>query len=294
MRRRALALWRMARPAQVLLILAVYWLGAAMALARGAAADGDALLAGAAVLLPVAASVHYANEYADAGTDARTERTPFSGGSGALADLGLSPRVAARATVGAAVVAGIALAVAVAAGVPATTLALLAAVLVVGWAYSLPPVRLVARGVGEGTNVLLGAVLLPAAGYATLARPGAATALAFVPFAWLVVPNLLATHYADRAADAATGKRTLAVRLSPRRLRALGLAFAAGYPGVVVLVAAAGALPPLVVAAHALALPAVAWAAGSLTRRRSPLPAVAAMATLATTTALAWTWLAHA
>jgi 1,4-dihydroxy-2-naphthoate octaprenyltransferase len=44
----------------------------------------ERVLAGALALLSAAMAVHYANEYADAETDALTVRTPSSGGSGAL------------------------------------------------------------------------------------------------------------------------------------------------------------------------------------------------------------------
>ncbi|WP_277555351.1 prenyltransferase [Halobaculum limi] len=288
----------MTRPAQVLLIVVVYWLGVAIALARGGSLDAVAVAGGAGATVATAVTVHYANEYADYDTDRRTERTPFSGGSGALVDLDVPDprRFAWRATVASGVVAVAAVLAVGAVGVPVTTQVLLFAVFVLGWAYSLPPIRLISRGIGEATNVLLGAILLPLAGYATVATPDATAVLALVPFAWLVVPNLLATHYADREADAATGKRTLAVRFSGPALRRLGVGFAAGYPVLVGVVALVDLVPSIVVVAHALAVPPAAWTVRTLTRRRSPLPAVAAMVTLATASPLAWTWtwLAHA
>ncbi|SHG83446.1 prenyltransferase [Halobaculum gomorrense] len=288
----------MTRPSQVLLIVVVYWLGVAIALARGGSFDAVAVAAGAGATVATAVTVHYANEYADYDTDRRTERTPFSGGSGALVDLDVPDprRFAWRATVVSGVVAVAAVLAVGAVGVSLATQASLLAVFGLGWAYSLPPVRLIARGVGEATNVLLGALVLPLAGYATVASPDAVAVLALAPFAWLVVPNLLATHYADREADAATGKRTLAVRLSVSQVRRLGVVFAAGYPVLVAVVSLVGLFPSVVVVAHVLAVLPAAWTARTLTRRRSPLPAVAAMVTLAATTSLAWTWtwLAHA
>jgi len=50
-----------------------------------------------AALLATAASVHYANEYADHRTDALTDRTPVSGGSEALQTSGLGCSVLLRA-----------------------------------------------------------------------------------------------------------------------------------------------------------------------------------------------------
>jgi len=59
------------------------------------------LWVGLAALLPVSAGVHYANEYADYLTDRLTTRTLFSGGSGALAEMGLPQRSALWAAWGA-------------------------------------------------------------------------------------------------------------------------------------------------------------------------------------------------
>jgi len=63
------------RPAQLLLIVGVYLLGATIAVANGASPAPRPLLLGGLPLVVLAASVHYANEYADYETDARTERT---------------------------------------------------------------------------------------------------------------------------------------------------------------------------------------------------------------------------
>jgi hypothetical protein len=93
----AVALVAMTRPTQLLLVEVVAVLGIALARARGADIDPPAVAAGLAVLLPVAASIHLANEYADHETDARTVRTPFSGGSGALPRSGLDRSIALRA-----------------------------------------------------------------------------------------------------------------------------------------------------------------------------------------------------
>ena len=90
----AYVLWRMARPTHLRLIAFVYLLGATMAMALGAAFDAQLLVFGLVVLLLVSSSVHYANEYADYETDALTQRTLFSGGSGALPGSTVPRRVA--------------------------------------------------------------------------------------------------------------------------------------------------------------------------------------------------------
>ena len=80
-------LFKMARPNQLLVIILVYIYGSLVARAHGISFDLVAFLFGLAVVLPVSASIHYANEYADHETDSLTTRTPFSGGSGALPEI---------------------------------------------------------------------------------------------------------------------------------------------------------------------------------------------------------------
>ncbi|EMA55381.1 MULTISPECIES: prenyltransferase [Halococcus] len=278
----------MSRPAQLLLVLVVYALGAKIALSSGASLDVVRLAVGGAALLAVAASVHYANEYADHETDALTERTPFSGGSGALARTGLSQYLALYA--------GIAtLAIGMVAAVAGTTLgvlshpalALLTVIAWFGWQYSVGPLRLAWRGWGELDNAALGGLVLPAYGAAVLDGPVWRTLLACLPFFLLVFANLLATQWPDRHADAAVGKRTLVTRWSPRQLRLL-------YVGAVCLafgslpVLAGSVLPAVVAAASLVVLPVSVWGATGYTERRVPFPSVAAMVALVVVQLLAW------
>lgn len=299
-RRVPIALWRMARPAQLALIALVYAAGAAMAHAHGTDARAGRIAFGLAALLPVAASVHYANEYADVETDAITDRTPFSGGSGVIADTGLPRRLALQATVVAGVI-GLLLTVVGASPLGSTLVpgvdgppidrfpaVLLVGVLVVGWQYSLRPLRLAWNGFGAVANASLGGLVLPLYGFAVVAgHVTSAAVFAFVPFTIVVFLNLLETTWPDRRADAAVGKRTLATRLSPRRLRALyalgGLAAAAS-----VALLAGRVLPPVVAAATLLPLVGLVPGYRRFTRRREPLPTVVTMVALAATTTLAW------
>lgn len=303
----ASALFDMSRPSQLLLIWLVYTLGAVAVAARTGTGTGTgtwppkAYLAGLAALVPVAASVHYANEYADYWTDLVTERTPFSGGSGALARTGLPRRLPLLAAAPALALGAALAAVGTLAGwlsLPAT--ALLAAIAVLGWQYSVGPLALSRRGLGELDNAVVGGLLLPAYGYAVVAGGGpsaGATALspravlAFLPFAAVVFVNLLETQWPDRPADAAAGKRTLAVRWSPARLRAAyALGATVGLGSLVAL--AGGVLPVPVAAASTPAAPLLVWGAARYTRVREPLPAVAAMVAMAAGQTLAWAWLA--
>jgi len=284
------ACWKMSRPAQLLLVLAVYALGATVARATGAALDWAALTVGAGALLAVAASVHYANEYADHETDALTRRTPFSGGSGALAATGL-PRMLALRAAGVALAVGSVLALAgVAAGVlPPAAVGLLAVVVGFGWQYSVGPLRLAWRGLGELDNAALGGLVLPAYGAAVLGGSVAFTMLVCLPLGLLVFANLLATQWPDRRADAAVGKRTLVTRLPARRLRWLyGAVVCLAFASVLIL--ASGPLPKLVAGASLLVAPLSAWGAVGYTERRVPFPSVAAMVALVVVQLLAWSF----
>jgi len=287
------ALWLAARPSQVALIALVYAHGVGMARAlTTVAVSWPAVAAGGSVLLSVALGIHYANEYADVETDRLTERTPFSGGSGGVERTGVRQAVLARAA-GVATFVGIAGAVA---GwwsglLSVTALALLGSIAVAGLSYSLPPAALVRRGVGELTNAALGGTLLPLYGVAVAGRVSPTTVLAVVPFTVLVGCNLLATHWPDREADAAVGKRTLAVRWSAPGLRQAYWLLAT--VAVLLTVGLAGrVLPAPVVAAQALALPSLVWGGVVLTRQRSPFPAVSAMVLHAGASTAAWWWLA--
>jgi len=291
-RRVPAALWRLSRPSQLALIALVYAFGVAMAYGRGhgGAAGASRVGFGLAALVPVATSVHYANEYADVETDALTDRTPFSGGSGALVDTGLPRGIALRAGVVAGGL-GLALVGFGVAGGPAlspTAAALLAGILVFGWQYSVGPLRLAWNGVGAPTNALLGGVALPLYGFAVVA--GAVTfpaALATLPFGFVVFVNLLETTWPDRRADAAVGKRTLATRWSPSRLR---VAYGGGCAAAAVAtIALAGrVLPPVVTGATLLPLVGLVPGYRRFTRRDEPLPAVATMVALAAATTVAW------
>jgi len=305
-RRVLVALWRMARPAQIALIVLVYAAGVAMAYGYGdtpvpvGSAAAGRIAFGLAAVVPVAASVHYANEYADIETDAITDRTAFSGGSGALVDTGLPRRIALYATAAAGII-GLILTMIGASAVGdalVTTVdgppiapspaVLLVGMLVVGWQYSLGPFRLAWNGLGEVTNAALGGLALPLYGFAIVTGEVAAAAgLAFVPFTLVVFVNLLETTWPDRRADAAVGKRTLVTRLSGEQLRFL---YAAGsVTAVVSTVLLAGRVLPLIVAAATL-LPLVGLLPGyaRFTQAEAPLPAVATMVVLAASTTFGW------
>jgi 1,4-dihydroxy-2-naphthoate octaprenyltransferase len=289
----ARALVAMSRPDQLLLMAAVYAAGLAAAVERGAPFGVERAVVGFLVFLPVAASVHYANEYADYGTDLLTERTPFSGGSGALARTGLSRRLPLRAAVVTLTLGTVAAAGAVATGrLSPSAVGVLGVIAVLGWQYSVGPLALAWRGWGELDNAFLGGIALPVYGVAVAAgsvRPWAV--LAFVPFGCVVFVNLLATTWPDRRADAAVGKDTLATRLEPRTLRGLYAGGALAAVGTMALVHG-GPVPAAVCVATAVPLAGLVVGWTRYTRQRSPFPTVATMVGVGLVQAAVWGWLA--
>ncbi len=299
------ALWAASRPSQLALIGLLYALGVGMTTVGPPLVAGDAtglddvvapefsaqVVAGAVALLAVAVAVHYANEFADVDTDALADRTPFSGGSGALVETGLPASFLRTATVGACVVAAGAGMVGAAAGwLSPSAVGLLFVTLLAGLAYSLPPVALVRRGLGEPVNAALGGLFVPLYGAAVVARPTGFAALAVVPFTLVVGCNLLAVHWPDRRADEVVGKRTLAVRWSPIRIRRAFAALAVLAAISTVGLWRVGILPDAVALAHLAPVGVLVWGWMTLTRQRSPLPAVAAMVALAVAATAAWWW----
>jgi len=285
-------LWQTSRPDQLLLILVVYLLGAKIAAAVGTSLDGRHVALGALPLLTIAASVHYANEYADYETDARTKRTPFSGGSGALQRANLPRSLALHAAVASLCLGMLLVTVLAATGwLTLSPVALLGIIAVFGWQYSLPPLQLAWRGWGEVDNSLLGGLVLPVYGAAVIEGPLATVALAVLPFFLVVLLNLFATQWPDRAADASVGKDTLAVQWSPTRLRR-SYAVIGCLAGASLLALWGSVLPTAVVLASLPVAPLVVWGALRYTNRVTPWPTVLAMVGLAVLQFASWCWVA--
>jgi 1,4-dihydroxy-2-naphthoate octaprenyltransferase len=116
--------------------------------------------------------------------------------------------------------------------------------LIIGWAYSAPPLRLCARGLGELSVALAFGVLIPVgAAYVQLGEISPAAIWAGLPIALFISLVLYINQFPDLRADAATGKRNLVVRLGSDKARA-------GYPvmvalayGILILGATIGVLP---------------------------------------------------
>lgn len=178
----------------------------------------DLLKAGLTIFFALVAhaGVNVVNDYYDAmnGSDAlNTERQfPFTGGSRFIQNGVLTRRqtgLFGYALLASVVPPGLWLA---AHSAPALLLIGLAGLLV-GWAYSAPPLKLMSRGVGE--LAIVAGWLLVCVGTDFVQRGGfvALPLLAGLPFALHVANILYINQFPDRKADAGAGKRTVVVRL---------------------------------------------------------------------------------
>jgi 1,4-dihydroxy-2-naphthoate octaprenyltransferase len=202
--------------------LSVTLVGCLIGLAA-ASADGVALEAGRALLTVLAALLAHAagnviNDYHDAKSgadDANTGRLfPFTGGSRFIQNGVLTLRETASFGYGMlalVVPAGLWLATEAGAGL----LAIGAAGLALGWAYSAPPLKLVARGLGELVIVACWLLVVIGADYVQRGAFAWTPVAAGLGFALLVANILYINQFPDHDGDAAVGKRTLVVRFGP-------------------------------------------------------------------------------
>jgi 1,4-dihydroxy-2-naphthoate octaprenyltransferase len=126
--------------------------------------------------------------------------------------------------------------------------------LLVGWAYSAPPLKLMSRGLGE--LAIVAGWLLVVAGTDLVQRGSLALQpwLVGLPYALLVANILFINQFPDHKADALAGKRTLVVRLGPEEARWGYLAIATLAYGLLLFLVVKSLLP-IYVAAGAFALP---------------------------------------
>ncbi|MCK0507058.1 MULTISPECIES: prenyltransferase [Aromatoleum] len=204
------------RPAFLSVTLAGCLIGLAAAHADGVALDGVRAVITVLFALLAHAGANVLNDYHDAasGADAaNSERIyPFTGGSRFIQNGVLTLRETAAfgyALFALVIPAGLWLALGAGAGL----IAIGFAGLVLGWAYSAPPLQLASRGLGE--FAVAACWLLVAVGADFVQRGAFAwtPVAAGLSFALLVANLLYINQFPDRAADAAAGKRTLVVRL---------------------------------------------------------------------------------
>jgi 1,4-dihydroxy-2-naphthoate octaprenyltransferase len=99
-----------------------------------------------------------------------------------------------------------------------------AAGLLLAWAYSAPPFKLMSRGLGEVAVAASWWVVVVGADYTQRGQWFVISAFCAVSYALLVGNILLINGVPDAVADASVGKRTLATRMSPRAVAWLYLA----------------------------------------------------------------------
>ena len=255
----------------------LYGLGALIAAVHGAAIDATRYALGQGVVTAFQLMTHYANDYFDYEADlANATPTAWSGGSRVLAQGELPRQVALIAAI---VLAGIgAIVTAFLVGVVdgamvPVVIATAAAMLALAWAYSAPPLRLVARaGLGEVDTAIIVTGLVPWLAF-YLQAPGldgvATLLLAIAPLAILQVAMLLAIEFPDAAGDAATGKRTLVVALGRERAAHLYVVvLTAAY--LVLPVAFLLGLPTRVVIAATVPAPLAMWRLSKIADHAEP------------------------
>ncbi|NVB79071.1 MAG: prenyltransferase [Kofleriaceae bacterium] len=240
----------------------LYGLGAAIAAATGHTISAGRYALGQGAVTAFQLMTHYANDYFDYDADrANATPTKWSGGSRVLPD-GELPRSVALICALVCAAIGIAVSGVIATSVGSLALPMLAIIGVLAWFYSAPPLRLCATGLGELDTAVVVTVLVPWLGFYLQAGTDDAglrmLALSVVPPALLQLAMLLAIEFPDAAGDAATGKRTLVVRLGARTAARLYVAITAGafvWPAI----AYACGLPARVALAMLVPTPIAVW-----------------------------------
>lgn len=198
----------------------MYALGVGIARYLGMGIDWGVYFLGQFWVTTLQLAGQYLNEYFDAPQDNQnTNRTPFTGGSGALGPDGLPRRTALIAAAGClAVIASLTVLLLSTASIAPGTLLIMAIGLLGALTYSVPPVRLSSTGYGELVTSFLVANLVPA--FAFLLQSGdlhRLLAMATFPLTMLHLAMMLAFEFPDYATDIRLGKRTLLVRMGWQR-----------------------------------------------------------------------------
>jgi len=187
------------------------------------------------------AGVNVLNDYYDAlnGTDERNEQRlfPFTGGSRCIQNGVLTPKETVRFGTSLLLCTS-ALGLVLFPVAEAGLLGIGALGLLIGWAYSAPPLALNSRGLGELSVACGFGILIPLG--ADLVQRGSLSLLpvaAGFSYALLAALLLYINQFPDRRADQEAGKRHWVVRLGALRARwGYPLVFLAAYSGLGVLV----------------------------------------------------------
>lgn len=171
---------------------------------------------------------------------------PFTGGSRLIQEGLISPRtvlVTSLSFFAAGLAIGIALAI-----IRGPLILLLGIVgAVSGYFYVAPPLRLAHRGLGEiAVGLNFGLLIVMGAYYVQTGSITSECIVASLPLTCLIAAVVIINEFQDSAADGSVGKRTLVVRLGTRRAVVLfgAVSLLAYLP--IVIGAATGFIPPLV------------------------------------------------
>jgi 1,4-dihydroxy-2-naphthoate polyprenyltransferase len=219
----AVATWLAAiRPQFYPMSLLAYSIGA---LAAGGPLEPQAFVLGMVCMAALKVATVLTNDIYDRDSDrANLNWSPFTGGSRALHEGGLDEGALWRGV-------GVALTVSAGAGLglllvaPPTVLVVLVPLAVLALGYTVPPLRLSHRGLGE-----LDVAVTHGPGVVLLGHVAQGGAL-LDPLPWLlglvigaaVLPAIVLSGIPDHGADAAAGKRTLVVRLGTHGATRLAL-----------------------------------------------------------------------
>ncbi len=264
-------LWRMTRPPFLAVTAVGYLLGLAIALhpAGSVQVAWPVLLGGLLVAVCAHAAANVLNDSEDHRNGADAGNTgaiaPFTGGAGMI-QRGETTADATRRLAVALGIASVLGGLFVAMQGNTALLAMGALGLLAGWAYSAPPLALMARGLGEPAIAL--AWMLVVLGAATLAsgRLLPLAAIAGLGYGLLVTAILVVNSVPDAPSDAAAGKATLCVRLGAPGAARLHLACML-VAHAIALALAVWLRAPALLAAQAT-LPLALWASGQLWRHR--------------------------
>jgi len=205
----------------------------------------DALSSGLVMLAALCAhiSVNMFNEYLDfrSGLDAMTERTPFSGGSGALVadpDAATRVRTVAWLSLSTCIAAGLVLVRS--SGIELLPLGLLGVLIILSytpWLNRHPLLCLLAPGLAFGPLMICGSVFVLGGGYSLQAA-----LLSLAPF-FMVNNLLLLNQFPDIEADRRAGRDHLPIRHGIEPSLAVYRLFTIAAAAVILLPVIAGALP---------------------------------------------------
>jgi 1,4-dihydroxy-2-naphthoate octaprenyltransferase len=196
--------------------LLLYFLGVGIAKYLGYTIDWMAAILGQLWVLTLQLATHFLNEYYNGPVDQfNPNRTPLTGGSGAIGPGKLSRQVALYSALFLlAFLASLTVVLLAMLDLPPEALLIMFLAFLGAVFYSTPPVRLEASGYGELTTSVLIGFLLPAFGF--VLQTGSLhrlVAMSAFPLVTLHIAMLIAFEMPDYGTDMKYDKRTLLVRM---------------------------------------------------------------------------------